>query len=340
MEFGVFYQLPCAVDQIPAARIQDTIAQCQLADELGFDAAWLAELHFNPRFSVMSAPMMIGAAVAQTTKRIRIGNAVNLLPLHQPVRLAEEAATLDVLSNGRAIFGVGRGSMPTHFQGYGIDQEEGRGRFLEALDVVLGLWEQEDFTFEGKYYQAHGQRVTPRPIQQPRPPVYVAANSADTFGIVGSVGHNILVAPTIVTKEGALAGLASYRAELAENGHDRAKVKVNVNVPMHVAETECEAKAGFTKTVDNYLETLRDIGRARGVSKGTSRADTLTAEIVMDEFAAVGTPDQVSAKLEQLKDIYGPQEFMCWFNIGGMLPHELVKSSMKLFATEVMPNFQ
>ena len=88
------------------------------------------------------------------------------------------------------------------------------------------------------------------------------------------------------------------------------------------------------------METLRDFGRARGGSKGTSRADTLTAEIVMDEFAAVGTPDQVSAKLEQLKDIYGPQEFMCWFNIGGMLPHELVKSSMKLFAKEVMPNFR
>ena len=126
MEFGVFYQLPCAAEQIPATRIQDTIAQCKLADDLGFDAAWLAELHFNPRFSVLSAPLMVASAVAQSTKRIRIGNAVNLLPLHQPVRLAEEVATLDVLSNGRAIFGVGRGSMPTHFEGYGIDQEEGR----------------------------------------------------------------------------------------------------------------------------------------------------------------------------------------------------------------------
>ncbi|SVA33383.1 uncharacterized protein METZ01_LOCUS86237 [marine metagenome] len=340
MEFGVFYQLPCAVDQTPAVRIQDTIAQCQLADELGFDAAWLAELHFNPRFSVMPAPFMIGSAIAQTTKRIRIGNAINLLPLHQPVRLAEEAATLDVLSNGRAIFGVGRGSMPTHFEGYGVDQEEGRERFIEALELVLGSWEQEDFTYEGKYYQAHGFRVTPRPIQQPYPPVYVAANSPDTFGIVGSLGHNILVAPTIVTTEGALAGLASYRAELAENGHDAAKVKVNINVPMHVAATEEEARAGFMRTVDNYLDTLRDIGRARGASKGSSRAASLTADSVMDEFAAVGTPDQVSAKLEQLKEMYGPHEFMCWFNIGGMLPHAEVENSMKLFAKKVMPRFQ
>ena len=340
MEFGVFYQLPCAVDQTPGARLQDTIAQCQLADGLGFDAAWLAELHFNPRFSVMSAPLMIASAVAQTTKRIRIGTAVNLLPLHHPVRLAEEAATLDVLSNGRAIFGVGRGSMPSHFQGYGINQEEGRDRFLEALELVLGSWDQEDFTYQGKYYQADAVTVTPRPVQQPHPPVYVAANSADTFGIVGSLGHNILVAPTIVTTEGALAGLASYRAALAENGHDAAKLKVNVNVPMHVAADEKEAKAAFTKTIDNYLGTLRDIGASGGSSRGSSRAFSLTAESVMEEFAAVGTPDQVAAKLEKFQEMYGPQEIMCWFNIGGMLPHAEVESSMRLFAEEVMPRFQ
>ncbi len=340
MEFGVFYQLPCAVEQTPAARIQDTIAQCKLADELGFDSAWLAELHFNPRFSVLSAPLMIASAVAQATKRIRIGNAISLLPLHQPVRLAEEVATLDVLSNGRAIFGVGRGSMPTHFAGYGIDQEEGRDRFIEGLELVLGSWAQDDFAYKGKFYQSYGYSITPKPIQEPHPPVYVAANSPDTFGIVGQLGHSILVAPTIVTTQGALTGLASYRAELAENGHDESKLRVNVNVPMHVAATEEEARAGFTKTIDNYLGTLRDIGRARGASKGSSRADDLTAESVMEEFAAVGTPDQVSAKLDQLKDMYGPQEFMCWFNIGGMLPHAEVESSMRLFAKEVMPRFQ
>ena len=340
MEFGVFYQLPCGVEQTPAGRIQDTISQCQLADELGFDTAWLAELHFNPRFSVLSAPLMIASAVAQVTRQIRIGNAINLLPLHQPIRLAEEVATLDVLSNGRAIFGVGRGSMPTHFAGYGIDQEEGRNRFIEGLELILGSWKQDDFAYEGKFYHSYGYSITPKPIQQPYPPVYVAANSADTFGIVGELGHNILVAPTIVTTEGALAGLASYRAGLAENGHDESKLKVNVNVPMHVAATEKEARDGFTKTINNYLETLRDIGRDRGASRGSSRADSLDAEAVIEEFAAVGTPNQVCAKLDKFKEMYGPQEFMCWFNIGGMLPHSEVQSSMRLFAKEVMPRFQ
>ena len=109
MEFGIFYQLPCADDQSPAERYADTISQAQLADQLGFDSVWLAEVHFNPRFSVLPAPLLLGSAIAQTTKQLKIATAVNLMPLHHPVRLAEEFATLDVISRGRAILGTGRG---------------------------------------------------------------------------------------------------------------------------------------------------------------------------------------------------------------------------------------
>lgn len=344
MKFGVFYQLPCAAEQSPARRYQDTIAQVQWADELGFDAAWLAELHFNPRFSVMPAPLMVGAAIAPTTRRIRIGTAVNLIPLHPPIRMAEEAATLDVLSEGRSIFGVGRGAMPSHYAGYGIDQSEGRDRFLEALELVLGAWKSEKFDYQGQYFQAQGLNVVPRPLQQPHPPVYIAANSADTFGIVGELGHNILVAPTIVTTEGALAGLAEYRRQLAAYGWDaapngNAPLAVNINVPTHVAATDAQAQAGFEATINNYLGTLRDIGAARGASPGSQRAHALSYESVRDEFAAVGTPERVTARLNIIRERYSPDEFMCWFNIGGMLPHDEVKTSMRLFAEKVMPHF-
>ena len=213
MKFGVFYQMPCAVDQDPAARYQDTITQCQLADQLGFDSVWLAELHFNARFSVMPAPLMVASAIAQTTEKIKIGTAVHLVALHQPIRLAEEAATLDVMSGGRSIFGIGRGAIPTHFQGYGIDQEEARDRFLESLEMVLGMWTQDKYSYEGRYYQANDIDIAPRPLQQPHPPVYSASNSPDTFDIVGQLGHNILVAPTIVTAQGAVDGLGVVPAE-------------------------------------------------------------------------------------------------------------------------------
>ena len=334
MKFGVFYQMPCAAEQSPAQRYQDTIAQVQLADELGFDAAWLAELHFNPRFSVMPAPLMVGSAIAQTTRRIRIGTAVHLMPLHQPIRLAEEAAALDVLSGGRSIFGIGRGAIPAHFQGYGVDQEEARERFLEGLEMVLGMWAQDGYRYQGKYHQADGITIAPKPIQKPHPPVYIAANSADTFNLVGQLGHNILVAPTIVTSQGALAGLETYRGELVENGHDPADRDVNVTVHVNVAQDERKARSGFEETINNYLGTLRG-----GSGRGSARAQTLDYETVLNEYAAVGTPEQVAEKLDKFKGMYGPDGFICWFNTGGMLPHEDVKASMSLFAEKVMPRF-
>lgn len=334
MKFGVFYQMPCAADQSPAQRYQDTIAQVQLADELGYDSAWLAELHFNPRFSVMPAPMVVGAAMAQTTSRIRIGTAVHLVPLHQPIRLAEEAAALDVLSGGRSIFGIGRGAIATHFQGYGVDQEEARERFVEGLEMVLGMWTEDNYSHSGKYHKADGITLSPKPIQRPHPPVYIASNSADTFTLVGQLGHNILVAPTIVTTQGALSGLETYRAELDENGHDPAERDVNVTVHVNVAENEQAARSAFEKTINNYLGTLRG-----GSGRGSARAEALNYETVLDEYAAVGTPRQVAEKLDRFKDMYGPDGIICWFNTGGMIPHEEVKTSMGLFAEEVIPHF-
>ena len=334
MKFGVFYQLPCAADQSPAQRYQDTIAQVQLADQLGFHAAWLAELHFNHRFSIMPAPLMIGSAIAQTTSRIRIGTAVHLVPLHQPIRLAEEAAALDVLSSGRSIFGIGRGAIPAHFQGYRVDQEEARERFTEGLEMVLGMWANDNYHYEGKYHQADGITIAPKPIQKPHPPVYIASNSADTFNLVGKLGHNILVAPTIVTVQGALNGLETYREELESNGHDPTDRDVHVTVHVNVDHDEAKARSGFERTINNYLGTLRG-----GSGRGSARAQTLDYEAVLDEYAAVGTPEQVAEKLDKFKGVYGPDGFICWFNTGGMIPHEEVKSSMSLFAEEVMPHF-
>ena len=294
MNFGVFYQMPCAPQQKTADRYRETIDQVRLADRLGFDSAWLAELHFNPRFSVMSAPLMVASAIAETTANIKIGTAVHLMPLHNPVRLAEEAATLDVLSGGRSIFGIGRGAIPAHFQGYGIDQEEARDRFLEGLEMVLGMWASDEYSYRGKYYQADGITIAPRPLQEPHPPVYIASNSPDTFGIVGQLGHNILVAPTIVTAQGAIDGLASYRNELATNGHDSSNLNVNVTAHVNVARSENEARQGFERTINNYLGSLRS-----GSGRGSSRAQSLDYETVVDEFAAVGTPEQVAEKLHK-----------------------------------------
>ena len=337
MEFGVFYQIPCGEGQTPAGRYADVMAQVQLADRLGYDMAWLAELHFARRFSVMPAPLLMASALSQTTERIMLGTAVNLLPLHHPLRIAEEVATLDVLSGGRAVFGVGRGSNPNHYRGYGIPIEERNDRFLEGLELALRAWTEDSLDYHGRFYQADGIRLEPKPIQHPHPPVYIASNGADTFPLVGSLGHSILVTPLIITVQGVSDGLAAYRETLDKHGHDESKVKVVVNVPVYVGETAEAAKAAFAPTVNNYLGTLRSM---QNNSRGSGRAFQIDYEDLYHELGAIGTPEQVSERLEGFKELYRPQEIMCWFNIGGMLTNEEVGRSMSLFAEEVIPHFR
>ncbi len=129
MRFGFFDQLPRADWQSERQRYRDILAQIELGDQLGFQTAWLGELHFIPSISCLASPLMILAAAAQRTQRIRLGTAVTLLPLHNPIKMAEDAATLDVLSGGRLEFGVGRGAAPIYFSGYHVLQPETRARF-------------------------------------------------------------------------------------------------------------------------------------------------------------------------------------------------------------------
>ena len=171
--------------------------------------------------------------------------------------------------------------------------------------------------------------------QKPHPPVYIASNSPDTFPIVGSLGHNILVAP-VISQDGAVTGVAAYRRALTENGHDVDSVRVNVNVPVFVGEDRKTAGKGLEASINNYLNSLREIGRSRVAQ----RAASLDYQRISKEYGVIGDPDQCVEKLELFRDRFGAQEFMCWFNIGGLLTHQEVAKSMRLFATEVMPHFR
>ena len=259
------------------------------------------------------------------------------MPLHHPVRLAEEFATLDVISRGRAILGTGRGAMLQQYRGYGVDVEEGRERFVEGLDMVLAAWTSDELNYEGKYYQVSGVRVVPKPYQQPHPPVYIAANSVDTFPLVGELGHNILVAPLVVTLDGALEGLSAYRSNLKAHGHDVREKRVNVNVLVHTTEDEGGSSTqGYETSVRNYLGNLQN-NRSRVL---TGRTRDLSYEHVSTELSAIGSPQRVIDKLEAIIELLGADEIMCWFATGGLLPNEDVHASMKLFAEKVMPHFK
>ncbi|HJY79554.1 MAG TPA: LLM class flavin-dependent oxidoreductase, partial [Candidatus Binatia bacterium] len=166
MKFGLHYQLPCSGSQSPVQRYRDTLDQAIYAEALGFESVWPVEQHFNPNLSILPSPLLMLAALAERTRTLRLGIAIVLLPLSHPIRVAEEIATLDVLSNGRVEFGIGRGSIPTHFTGFGLNQAESRERMLESLEVILKAWNSERLSFQGKFYQINNLSIVPKPVQQ------------------------------------------------------------------------------------------------------------------------------------------------------------------------------
>jgi alkanesulfonate monooxygenase SsuD/methylene tetrahydromethanopterin reductase-like flavin-dependent oxidoreductase (luciferase family) len=343
MRFGFFDQVPCASGFSERQRYQDIMAQIELGDVLGFDTAWLGELHFSRTFSLLADPLMVLAAAAQRTTRIRLGTAVTLLPLHNPVKIAEEAATADILSNGRLEFGVGRGTAPVHYAGYDIPQEESRERFEEALEFILQAWTHESFSFQGKYFRARDLTVVPRPVQTPHPPVRIAANSPDTFPIAARRGFPIFATPLINPPDKLLEGLAVYRKTLAAGvGGDTALAfPVHVTTSRAQARRECEPNLlRFFREAGERLRPLGDVDikTFEAFRQVLARIERMTYEDVDREMGIFGDPEYCVQRVQALRRDYQMDEFICYFNQGGMMDHAMVRQSMTLFAKEVLPH--
>src|ERR1700741_2694160 len=165
MEFGMFHEFPSLPGRRGAEAFDEGMQQVDAAERLGLDVMWLAELHFEPRRSVLSAPLAIASAIAARTSRMKIGIAVQVLPLCHPLRLAEEAATVDQVSKGRLIFGVGRSGVVSTYDAYQVPYDESRDRFAEVLDVVKAAWSQPKFSYQGKYHSFDDVACAPHPYQ-------------------------------------------------------------------------------------------------------------------------------------------------------------------------------
>jgi alkanesulfonate monooxygenase SsuD/methylene tetrahydromethanopterin reductase-like flavin-dependent oxidoreductase (luciferase family) len=350
MKFGFFFQLPCAPWQSERERYGDTMAQIEHGDRLGFDTAWLAELHFYPEFSVMSSPLIVAAAAAQRTQRIRLGMAVSLLPLSDPIRSAEDAATVDILSNGRLVFGVGRGTNPLHYGGFNIPMEESRDRFTEALDVVTQAWTLERVNFEGKYYRVKDVAVHPKPLQKPHPPIRIATNSSDTFPLAGRLGYPMFSSLVVVPLPRFRKDIAVYWQTFEEAGHRRTGDEVALLFPVYVAETEAEAQTVPRESIMHYFDVL---GRRMVAGDGDldaatrernkemrARLQALTFEEVRESVAIIGTREHCIERITWLREEFQLSELICWFNPGGLMPPETVLRSMSRFATHIKPEFQ
>jgi alkanesulfonate monooxygenase SsuD/methylene tetrahydromethanopterin reductase-like flavin-dependent oxidoreductase (luciferase family) len=317
------------------------------ADRLGFDTVWLAEVHFAPHFSTMPAPMMLLAAIAERTERLRLGLAVNLLPLHHPMRLAEETAMLDVLSGGRVEFGAGRGAFQLNYRGYGVPMPESRGLFEEGLEMVQAAWTQQRLTFHGKHYQAEGIEVTPKPVQQPHPPIRLAANSPDTFMYAGANGYRIFAGGPVNPFPVLADRLAIYDRALAQSGHKRPEDWFAGLLLTFPGRDSASVRKVVEPSLRNYFHSASEIFEADPLAPGAQveadkvreRLRTIQYDQVDEIMGAYGEPEYISQKIAQLKERFGFTRLVCWFETGGIAGHENVMDAMRLFADRVMPKF-
>jgi len=203
MKFSLAYEMqrPMLDDH---AVIEETIEQCILADEMGFDAVWFVEHHFLTTFSESPCPEVIFGALSRLTKRIRLGFGVSVLPYHHPVRVAERVAMVDQLSHGRVEFGTGR-SAPYEQMGMGIDPRDTRDMWDESLSMIPRIWGSDYFEHEGKFWNVPPRQVLPKPFQQPHPPIWVAALQPSTYEIAAKKGIGVMAlgvnAPAILEPE-------------------------------------------------------------------------------------------------------------------------------------------
>ena len=203
MKFSLAYEMqrPMLDDH---AVIEETIEQCILADEMGFDAVWFVEHHFLTTFSGSPCPEVIFGALSRLTKRIRLGFGVSVLPYHHPVRVAERVAMVDQLSHGRVEFGTGR-SAPYEQMGMGIDPRDTRDMWDESLSMIPRIWSSDYFEHEGKFWNVPPRQVLPKPFQQPHPPIWVAALQPSTYEIAAQKGIGVMAlgvnAPAILEPE-------------------------------------------------------------------------------------------------------------------------------------------
>jgi alkanesulfonate monooxygenase SsuD/methylene tetrahydromethanopterin reductase-like flavin-dependent oxidoreductase (luciferase family) len=332
----------------------------EASEEWGLDGVWLAERHFAaPRGeldpmgtgipSIVSAPLIIATAIAARTRRLRVGIAVNVLPLCHPIRIAEEAATLDQISKGRFDFGVGRSGFPRAYEGYGIPYAESRERFQESLAIILKAWMQERFSYEGKYYAFHDLCVIPKPYQKPHPPVRVAATTRETFPQVGAMGYPIFIGLRGFDVTEAMHHLSVYRQAWREAGHP-GQGDVFLRIPVYVAETAERARSEpQTSTLQSYRRLAENFAKSAGAA-GTTRSEEREeraerlAQAGYDELLrgrlAYGTPEAVAERLRALRETLGLSGVIIEPNVGGHIPRDLVLRSIRLFAQEVAPRLR
>jgi len=350
VRFGLFFLVSVPESHDNVAAYQNEIDQMVLADEFypGFDGIWVGEHHFSPYGTVGSA-MGLSAFAAARTKRIRIGQAVNVLPFIHPIRLAEDAAMVDILSGGRLNFGIGRGYSALEYGGLGISMDESRQRFNESIDIILEAWTKPSFSYSGEFFQVPHVSIYPRPVQRPCPPIWMACTSPPTVAWAADRGFAYLQdhmqpVPQLVEARRVYA----ERLGASQGAMNNARLLADSAVlrMAYVAEDDRRARREPEQCVLWYQSALAKYGTSSqdgAYSSAYTYQQQMAAESrdrdydwYLDNVALFGDPARVVDDLQRFGEITGVQHIMLWMNFGGM-PAEHALRNLRLFAERVVP---
>lgn len=321
MKFGIlqFFSWPERRVALPTV-YQRALQRIEIMDQTGYDAVWLTEHHFSDYSVCPSIPVM-GTYAAARTKRLRIGAGVTLAAFYHPLRLAEELALLDILSEGRVNWGAGRGFDAKEFKTFNVPMTESSDRFREVVDIVRQAWTNDRLTYQGKYFSFENVEVLPKPMQQPHPPMWVAAGSPDAIDWSASMGHSILMDPHSTHVELG-EKKRFYKKKMEEYGYAMEGRDVPMARLLAIDETDEAAAAGARQGAQWLLKTYVD---PKMFSMGVDPVQRYVDSVVIH-----GTVERVIDEIARLRE-----EIDLQYMIGAPLGHK----TFMAFTEKVLPKF-
>ena len=333
MRFGLFGAAQAqrgGPDVDSAAGFNDYIEYLIEAEALGYDSSFIVEHHFTG-FGQVSATLNLLSWIGAKTSTLRLGTAVLVLPWHNPVLLAEQAATVDLLSGGRLDFGIGKGYRHNEFAGFRIPMEEAGARFEESIDIITRAWtSNERFSFRGNYWSFDDIIVEPPTQQKPHPPFWQGAGHAESIRKVAARGHNLLL-DQFASIDETVNRFNTYKAAMLANGFGFDPSQVGVARAFFVADTEEEKAAAVERRIigQRRLHAISQRPDGNNTSSIMAFSDTREAS---EESALYGTPDEICRKIERLR-AQGVEYIL--LNGGGTS-----RQNLRRFGREVMPHFR
>jgi natural product biosynthesis luciferase-like monooxygenase protein len=338
MGFGLFY-IPGRRDGMAAGQVYGSIFdEVDLADRHGWRNVWISEHHCDDFGGLSPSPVVLLSALAARTEQIRLGPAVSVLPLRSGLQVAEEIAMLDLLSGGRAELGIGRGFSVHEFRSLGVALDSRQQRFEEGLQVLLGAWTEHRFSFSGDYYQLVDVEMHPRPLQQPHPPIWIAAAlNQESFELAGRYGLNLMLNPYSRTGDELRRGLDWYWEARQKAGHDACSARILVNHHLFVAHSEDAARRVPQEALMEYFSAV-DRASIKGGTQAQEPPRPRSYGEMYPDRVMFGTPDSLEGRIRAWMRL-GVTDFSFMTQFGN-LNSEHSLASVRLFSEEILPRFR